>query len=249
MQDQLALIPRVEEGEIIPQRMADGYISATALCQSVGKRFGDYHALKSTQEFIAELSAQTKLPHDRLVHIIQGGNPQLQGTWVHPYLAINLGQWLSVKFSVKVSQWVYDWQNGKSKPVMPVHIERYLINRGRIPFDHFSMLNELTFSLIAPLESAGYTMPVGLVPDISEGKMFCKWLRENRGVEPKSFPTYNHEYPDGRVVSARLYPMEYMPDFKFHFHTVWLPNQAPRYFGERSPEALTYVSQVMLPSS
>jgi len=40
--DQMALIPRVEEGEIIPQRIGDGYISATALCQSVGKRFSDY---------------------------------------------------------------------------------------------------------------------------------------------------------------------------------------------------------------
>ncbi|EHS4941909.1 KilA-N domain-containing protein [Vibrio parahaemolyticus] len=47
--EQLALIPRVEEGEIIPQRVGDGYISATALCQSVGKQFSNYHSLKSTQ--------------------------------------------------------------------------------------------------------------------------------------------------------------------------------------------------------
>lgn len=246
--DQMALIPRVEEGEIIPQRLADGYISATALCQSVGKRFSDYHALKSTQDFINELSVQTKLPKEQLIHIIQGGNAQQQGTWVHPYLAINLGQWLSVKFSVKVSQWVYEWQSGKSKPVMPAHIERYMINRNRIPHTHFSMLNELIFNLIAPLESAGYTMPANILPDASEGKMFCNWLRQNRAVEPKDFPNYNHQFPDGRVFPARLYPMQYMEDFKKHFHTIWLPTKASEYFGQRAPEALQYVSQTLLPS-
>ncbi|ABE53971.1 KilA-like protein [Shewanella denitrificans OS217] len=245
---QLELIPRVEEGEIIPQRLSDGYISATALCKSVGKEFGNYHALKSTQDFIAELSLQTNLPKEQLIHIIRGGNAQQQGTWVHPYLAINLGQWLSVKFSVKVSQWVYEWQTGTAKPVMPVHIERYMMNRTRIPHTHFSMLNELVFNLIAPLESAGYTMPANLLPDASEGKMFCNWLRKNRGVEPKNFPNYNHEFPDGRVFPARLYPMQYMEDFKNHFHQIWLPTKAPEYFGQRAPEALTYVNQALLPN-
>ncbi|WP_029511195.1 KilA-N domain-containing protein [Marinobacterium stanieri] len=246
--DQIALIPRVEEGEIIPQRVRDGYISATALCKSVGKRFSDYHVLKSTQEFIDELSRETSLPKDQLIHIIQGGPSQEQGTWVHPYLAINLGQWLSVKFSVKVSQWVYEWQSGISAHVMPVHIERYMLNRNKIPHTHFSMLNELIFNLVAPLESAGFTMPQNLLPDASEGKMFCNWLRKNRGIEPKSFPSYEHEFPDGRVFPARLYPMEYMEDFKNHFHTIWLPEKAPAYFGQRAPEALQYMEQVLLPS-
>ncbi|HDY8132558.1 KilA-N domain-containing protein [Vibrio parahaemolyticus] len=246
--EQMALIPRIEEGEIIPQRIGDGYISATALCKSVGKRFSDYNALKSTQDFIAELSQQTGLPNHQLVHIIKGGNAQEQGTWVHPYLAINLGQWLSVKFAVKVSQWVYEWQSGKAKPVMPVHIERYMLNRSKVPHTHFSMLNELVFNLVAPLESAGYTIPANMLPDASEGKMFCNWLRKNRGVEPKHFETYDHEFPDGRVYPAKLYPMEYMEDFKNHFHTVWLPTKAPEYFGQRAPEALKFVEQILLPS-
>jgi hypothetical protein len=40
--EQLELILRQEKGEIIFQRVRDGYISATALCQSVGKRFYNY---------------------------------------------------------------------------------------------------------------------------------------------------------------------------------------------------------------
>ena len=51
---QMTLIPRMEEGNVIPQRARDGYISATALCQSVGKRWSDYRSLKSTGEFIEE---------------------------------------------------------------------------------------------------------------------------------------------------------------------------------------------------
>ena len=36
----------------------------------------------------------------------------MQGTWVHPHVAINLGQWLSPKFAVRVAQIVEDWGRG-----------------------------------------------------------------------------------------------------------------------------------------
>ncbi|CAM2744139.1 KilA-N domain-containing protein [Janthinobacterium lividum] len=244
--DQLTLIPRVESGSIIPQRSRDGYISATALCQSVNKRYSDYRSLKSTSEFIAELIAQTGLLENQLIHIISGGNPSLQGTWVHPYLAMNLAQWLSPKFAVKVAQWVTEWQQGISKAVLPAHIERYMLNRGKIPYTHFSMLNEITLNLIAPLEQGGYTLPENMVPDISEGKIFCKWLREHRGVEPSEFPTYPHAYPDGRVVPAKLYPIELYEDFKRHFNEIWLPLHAPRYFAAKDQQALSYVKTLLL---
>ena len=244
--DQLTLIPRVESGSIIPQRSRDGYISATALCQSVNKRYSDYRALKSTSEFIAELIAQTGLLENQLIHIISGGNPSLQGTWVHPYLAMNLAQWLSPKFAVKVAQWVTEWQQGISKAVLPAHIERYMLNRGKIPYTHFSMLNEITLNLIAPLEQGGYTLPENMVPDISEGKIFCKWLRDHHGIEPSTFPTYLHAYPDGRVVPAKLYPIELYEDFKRHFNEIWLPLHAPRYFAAKDQQALSYVKTLLL---
>jgi hypothetical protein len=247
--EQLALIPRVEEGSIIPQRTRDGYISATALCQSVNKRYSDYKALKSTSDFIVELITQTGLPEHQIIHVVSGGNPSLQGTWVHPYLAMNLAQWLSPKFAVKVAQWVVEWQQGQSKAVMPVHLERYMQNRGKIPYTHFSMLNELTLNLIAPLEQEGYTLPQEMVPDISEGKLFCKWLREKRNIEPNNFPTYSHQYPDGRVYPAKLYPIELYEDFKRHFNEIWLPQHAPRYFGQRDQKALAFVKTLLLSSN
>lgn len=149
--------------------------------------------------------------------MVSGGNPTLQGTWIHPYLAINLGQWLSRKFAVKE------------------------------PYTHFSMLNELTLNLIAPLEQAGYTLPQALVPDISEGRLFCKWLRDHRGVNTDALPTYDHAYPDGRTVQAKLYPNEFYEDFRRHFNEVWLPQKAHTYFAKRDSEALSFVTTLLLP--
>lgn len=244
--EQIQCIPRVEEGEIIPQRVGDGYISATALCKSVGKRYSDYRALRSTNDFIAELSTQTGLSEHQLIHTVSGGNPSLQGTWVHPYLAMNLAQWLSPRFAVKVAQWVTEWQQGHSKKVLPIHIERYMQNRAKVPYTHFSMLNEITLNLVAPLEQAGYTLPVKMVPDISEGRVFCKWLRDNKGIDTDSFPKYSHEYPDGRVVEAKLYPMELYEDFRKHFNEVWLPVHAPKYFAKKDKVALSFIEEIKL---
>lgn len=246
---QMTLIPRMEEGNVIPQRARDGYISATALCQSVGKRWSDYRSLKSTGEFIEELTTQTGLAEDQLIHVVSGGNSAMQGTWIHPYLAINLGQWLSRRFAVKVSQWVVEWQQGRANAVMPAHIDRYMQNRSKVPYTHFSMLNELTLNLIAPLEQAGYTLPQELVPDISEGRLFCKWLRDHKGIEPNTFDTYEHSYPDGRNVQAKLYPNELYEDFRRHFNETWLPLHAPRYFAARDKQALTFVRTLLLPST
>ncbi|HHS9578906.1 TPA: KilA-N domain-containing protein, partial [Raoultella planticola] len=149
---------------------------------------------------------------------------------------------------VQVSRWVREWMSGERAPAeLPIHLKRYMTNRGRVPHTHFSMLNELTFNLVAPLEQAGYTLPEKMVPDISEGRVFSQWLRENRGVEPKTFPTYNHEYPDGRTFPVRLYPNEYLADFKQHFNEVWLPQYAPKYFAERDQRALTLIEKIMLP--
>ncbi|WP_140919734.1 KilA-N domain-containing protein [Limnobaculum xujianqingii] len=245
----LALIPHEIEGEIIHLRAKDGYINATAMCQLANKSFHDYSRLKVTGEFLTELSNETGIPVSELIQTFKGGRVENQGTWIHPQVGINLAQWLSPKFAVRVSGWIYEWMNGGGVPStkLPVHLERYMINRAAIPHTHFSILNELTFNLVAPLEQAGYTLPENMVPDISQGQVFSKWLRENRGVEPKTFPTYAHKYPDGRIYPARLYPNEYLADFKEHFNTVWLPNHAPKYFGERDKKALGLIEKILLP--
>lgn len=244
----LHLIHRQIENTLIEQRKLDGYINATAMCQAVGKRFFDYRRLDATGEFLEELAAEAGNPVSELIQVVKGNGPQ--GTWVHPDVAIHLAQWLSPKFAVAVSRWVREWlsgrqPNGAPSPGLPVHIQRYLANKDQVPYTHFSILNELAISLIAPLEARGYTLPERMVPDISEGKMFAKWLR-GQGVNTDAMPTYTHRYTDGRVCKPKMYPIGYLHQFRLHFNEVWLPSKAYQYFRERDPVALPYLDRLLL---
>jgi hypothetical protein len=243
----LALISHEIEGKLVHQRAVDGYVNATAMCIAVGKQFFDYRRLKSTEEFLVELASDTGIPVPQLVASLNGNTSAYQQvTWIHPDAAIHLGQWCSPKFAVAVARWVRDWMAGKvGKGKMPYHIERYMANRAGIPHTHFSMLNEMTFGLIGPLESQGYTLPDRMVPDISMGKMFCKWLRDAKGMDTTALPTYSHQYADGRVVHAKLYPNSVLADFRRHFNEEWLPKRAIEYFEERDATAVPYLQKLL----
>lgn len=249
MQINLDLIPRkAQGGAIIYQRPKDGYINATAMCQAAGKRWNHYVSNETTKEFIRALVADAGIPASELIQSVSGGVPEHQGTWVHPQVAINLGQWVSPEFAVKVSSWVYDWMSGRGKPsapALPYHLRRYLANHQNVPAGHFSILSELTIALIAPLEMAGYTLPEAMVPDISEGRMFCKWLRDKHGIDTDALPVYLHVYEDGRRVWAKAYPEKLLSEFRRHFREEWLPLKAEQYFRERDPVALTYLPKLL----
>ncbi len=248
MQLDLALINRDVNETKIDQRLVDGYINATALCKAAGKNFADYARLESTKEYIEELSSETGIPISALIQSIRGGIPEFQGTWVHPQVAINLAQWASAKFAVLVSKWVFEWMSGNvpSAKRLPYHLQRYLINRAEIPPTHFSIFNEVVYNLIAPLEDRGYELPDSMVPDISQGKMFAKWVREVKGLEPNDFPTYTHTYPDGRSIpNVKLYPNFLLGEFRDHFYNVWIREKAAKYFNDRDKNALPYLKDMI----
>jgi hypothetical protein len=116
-QTELALIPHTYEGQVVRQRSGDGYVNATALCKAAERAFADYNRNATTKAFLNELAAEVGIPITELVQSLTGGNPALQGTWVHPQVAIHLAQWLSPKFAVRVTQWVYDWMSGLGRRV------------------------------------------------------------------------------------------------------------------------------------
>lgn len=243
----LSLIPhKTDDGLIVAQRAVDGYINATAMCQAAGKLFADYRRLGTTDEYLKELAADMGIPISELIQSLKGGSGP-QGTWVHPDVAIHLAQWLSPKFAVMVSKWVREWLAGGryGGGAMPYHLQRYMANRGKVPYTHFSILTELTMVLIAPLEERGYTLPDNMVPDISEGKMFAKWMRENIGVDTDTLPTYKHAYEDGRVVDAKLWPVGFLDMFRKHFHEVWLPTKSVEYFEKRDPKAVPHLKALV----
>ena len=244
----LAFVDRQVDNNHIEQRLLDGYINATALCKACGKDFYDYSRLKTTKEFISELSSETGIHGSALIQVVRGGDPRFQGTWVHPQVAIHLAQWASPKFAVAVSKWVFEWMQGniKTQGNLPYHLRRYMLNRKKIPQGYFSMFNEIVTALIAPLEEQGYTLPDKLVPDISEGKIFCNWLRDVKNIDPSQFPTYEHEYGDGRKIpGVRLYPDTLLPEFRAHFNNVWLLERATEYFKKKDTKALPFLAKMM----
>lgn len=130
------------------------------------------------------------------------------------------------------------------RPSLPYHIERHLLNQGSVPAGYFSILQEMTLTLIAPLEQAGYTLPEKLVPDISQGRMFCKHLRDVHGIDTDTLPQYMHRYQDGRVVPAKLYPEEILGAFRKFLREEWMLRQAAAYFKPRAPEVLPFLDRL-----
>jgi hypothetical protein len=244
-------------GELVGQRVSDGYINATAMCKAAGKKWNDYRRLQATGEFFDELSKALSILVDPVAGIpateqfqaliisVQGGSPALQGTWVHPQVAIHLAQWLSGAFAVQVSKWVFEWMSSgrQAQARLPYHLRRYMRNRGNVPDGHFSILVEMTQLLIAPMEEAGYTLPERMLPDISSGKIFCQWLR-GQGIDPEDFPTYLHYYEDGRIIAARAYPEDLLPAFRRHLREVWIPTKAVTYFRQRDANAVQFLAAI-----
>jgi len=240
------LIDHKTEAAIIHQRIKDGYISATAICKATNKMWGHYWSTEPTKAFIKELSTDIDMPISEMVQSIKGGIPHLQGTWVHPQVAIHLAQWASPKFAVLVTKWVMDWMSGNisNKNHTPYHLRRYFANKPNVPYGHFSMLNEAYVVLIGPLEQLGYAVSDSQVPDISFGKTFSNFLKKE-GYPVDTFPNYKHKYEDGREVEARAYPNELLPVVQKFLIEDWLKNRATDYFKKRAPDALPYLEQMM----
>lgn len=243
----LSLISHKVNETDIPQRASDGFINATDMCKAAGKKISHYYGTDSTKAFIQELSADAGIPASGLLQSVKGGEPHLQGTWVHPQVAIHLAQWLSPKFAVQVSKWVYDWMSGKHAPAkLPFHLERHMINLHKIPNGYFSVLQEMTNALVAPLEAQGYRLPDKMMPDISHGKMLCKHLRDKLKIDTSSLLTYTHTFPDGREVDAKLYPVQYLGEFRVLLSEIWMPQKAAEYFKTRDPVALVALDKILL---
>lgn len=243
----LALINHKVENSVIDQRASDGYINATAMCKAANRKISHYLENDSYISFIGALSADAGIPASELVQSIKGGSPALQGTWVHPQVAIHLAQWLSPQFAVQVSKWVFDWMSGKRQSTkLPYHLERHLMNQNKIPLGYFSVLQEMTNFLVGPMEANGYRLPEKCMPDISHAKMLCKLLRDDYGVDTSALHKYSHEFPDGRVVPANLYPVEYLGAFRRLMAEVWMPQHAAAYFKSRDPAALPALDKILL---
>jgi hypothetical protein len=97
---------KLELNGIIIQSREDGFINATQLCKAGSKTFSNWKKLEHTELLITELESVLLIGRTKLISTIQGGSSKLQGTWIHPDLAVQLAQWISPKFAIQVSRWI-----------------------------------------------------------------------------------------------------------------------------------------------
>ena len=122
---------RAWQGTPIQRRAADGWVNATAMCQANGKRWENYSRTERTREYMGALqraiTAETRcaaavapnratLPD--VIEVHQGGVPDLQGTWIHPRLAVDLARWISPAFAVWMDGWFLE-ATQRPAPVAP----------------------------------------------------------------------------------------------------------------------------------
>jgi hypothetical protein len=84
-------------------------INMAALCKGAGKYWNHYQANQSTKDFLAALSSEIGIPISDLVQSEKGNGLAGAGTWVHPQVAVHLGQWASPVFAVQATKWVVDF--------------------------------------------------------------------------------------------------------------------------------------------
>ena len=118
----LGLDCRTWNGVEIQRRPSDGFVNATATCRANRRDWFDYIRLARTKAYITALgeamaaqnACAAAVPGNPgtgigsipgLIETIQGGPPHLQGTWIHPRLAVDLARWISPAFAVWMDGW------------------------------------------------------------------------------------------------------------------------------------------------
>lgn len=99
-------------GKSFNQRDEDGYVCVSEMCSNLGKRFGNWRKLDSSQAYILALSnshvnSETGHRSDQsdgnlIMQTSKGRNGT--ETWCHPLIAIEVARWISPEFAVWANQ-------------------------------------------------------------------------------------------------------------------------------------------------
>lgn len=98
------------EGNVITFEFSDGnkMVNATQMAKTFNKRVDNFLRLQGTKVFIIELKSRYSDVRERekreVLRIVQGGTPELQGTWMSEILALKFAAWLNPKFEI----WIFD---------------------------------------------------------------------------------------------------------------------------------------------
>lgn len=133
---------------------------------------------------------------------------------------------------------------------IPAFIRRANANWDRVDSGHFSVINELTVRVWGRLEKAGHIVAdrasdgKEIRLDVSVGRLFSAWLKDNHPDISAEFSYYLHDTPE-KEVEARQYPNAMLPHFINYVENVWIPEHSERYFRPRDPAALPYLPTLL----
>ncbi len=99
----------------VEMRQSDGYCNATKMCEAGGKTWSNYRKNATTEHFLNALSSSLRIRREDLVKTGGSHTP----TWVHPQVAIDVAQWISIPFRLAVNQLVFNYYTSRAQPALP----------------------------------------------------------------------------------------------------------------------------------
>ena len=135
------------------------------------------------------------------------------------------------------------------KAPMPLFLQRYSANHGRVAVGHFSVIQVLATHLYGPMEFDGHILPdtapngKEMRPENSVGRMFSDWLKVNHPSVCDTYSYYLHWTPQAEF-PAMQYPNSMYAIFLTFLQEVWIPNSVS-YFRGRDPAALPHLPNLL----
>lgn len=82
----------------------DNWVNATQTCKLYNKRLDSFMKSKRYKDYINEVENLRSLKKWELKKVVSGKGKE-QGTYLHPYLAIEFARWLDAGFAVQMDMW------------------------------------------------------------------------------------------------------------------------------------------------
>ena len=225
----------------------DRYVCLTDMAQASGKNINDFLRLNKTKSYLEALSTVTGNPvtaqnqgFQALIEVKKGGNPQDQGTWGHPKVALRFAQWCSDEFAVQVDYWIDELLTTGSvslSPQIPKKAIHYYTDRVmdlpkklQCPDGRWTVIEESSFLLIQ-VEAMGWEVNRF---DLLDGSVGIKWghYREEVGL-----PQVKKDAPyqmDGRgTFNICSFPYSELGIFKQWLREIYMTTWMPKYLEKK----------------
>jgi hypothetical protein len=96
----------LDSNSIIEYRDHDGFINVTNLCKMIDEEFNIWKC-KRGKIFLKFLSSNIKIPISKLMKY-EVNLTHDKSIWVHPYIAVNLAQFIDPESEVKIIDWIHE---------------------------------------------------------------------------------------------------------------------------------------------